>query len=100
MSTGSVPPDDRTNGSVRVRQGTPRDAPAPSLVAELVLRELLEAEEALTERDLRERTLLPDAEVRQALSELGSRDLCAVGPERTDGEPRRYVATFPPAPEV
>jgi len=94
MSTGHVPTDDRANGPVRSEGDT------PSLVAELVLRELLEAETALTEPDLRDRTLLPGAEVREALSELASRGLCTVRRRRTDHEPRRYVATLPTDPGV
>lgn len=94
MSTDSVPTENRTNGSVRVRRDTPRDA--PSLVAELVFRELVEADTALTEPELRERTLLPESEVREALSELDSRGLCSVRRRTADRGTRRYAATFPP----
>lgn len=96
MSTDSIPTDARTNG-IGTEEGGSGDARAPSLVAELVFRELLEAEAALAEPDLRERTLLPAVEVRQALAELESRGLCSVR-RRTDHERRRYVATFPPEP--
>ena len=97
MSTPTIPADDRANGSVRGRRGASREA--PSLVAELVFRELIEADAPLTESELHERTLLPDAEVREALAELESRGLCTVR-RGTDREPRRYVATFPSDPEA
>ena len=93
MSTGTIPTDERANGAVGARREAATDA--PSLVAELVFRELVEAEAALTESELRERTLLPGAEVHEALAELDSRGLCAVRRRTTDHAPRRYVATFP-----
>ncbi|MEF8842089.1 MAG: hypothetical protein V5A62_10765 [Haloarculaceae archaeon] len=94
MSTDGVPTENRTNGSVRARRDTPRDS--PSLVAELVFRELAEADTALTEPELRERTLLPESEVSEALSELDSRGLCSVRRRTADQGPQRYAATFPP----
>lgn len=94
MSTDSVPTENRTSGSVRARRDTPRDD--PSLVAELVFRELVEADAALTEPEIRERTLLPESEVREALSELDSRGLCSVRRRTADHAPRRYDARFPP----
>ena len=93
MSTGSIPTDDRATGVVRSRRETTQGT--PSLVAELVFRELVESEEPLTEAELRERTLLPEPEVHEALSELGSRGLCTVRRRTTDHAPRRYVGTFP-----
>jgi transcription initiation factor IIE alpha subunit len=94
MSTDSVPTENRTSGSVRARRDTSRDA--PSLIAELVFRELVEADAALTEPEIRERTLLPESEVSEALSELDSRGLCSVRRRTTDHAPRRYDARFPP----
>jgi DNA-binding GntR family transcriptional regulator len=96
MSTGSIPTDDRAKGSVRARTEPPQGA--PSLVAELVFRELVEAGTALTEAELRERTLLPEGEVGEALSELDARGLCTARRRGTDRGPTRYVATFPPEP--
>ena len=93
MSTGSIPTDDRTTGAVRARHDGHGDA--PSLVAELVFRELIEAETGLTEDELRERTLLPGGEVREAISELDTRGLCATEWGHGDDERRRYVASFP-----
>ncbi len=93
MSTGTIPTDERANGAVGARRKAATDA--PSLVAELVFRELVEAEAALTESELRERTLLPGAEVHEALAELDSRGLCTARRRTTDHASRRYVATFP-----
>lgn len=93
MSTGTLPTDDRANDSARVRGGTSGDA--PSLVAELVFRELIEAGEALTESEIRERTLLPGAEVREGIAELTSKGLCTTRRRTTERAPRRYVPTFP-----
>lgn len=98
MSTDSIPSDGRANGSIRARRETSQGT--PSLVAELVFRELVEADRALAEPELHERTLLPEGEVREALSELESRGLCSVRRRRTDHGSRRYVATFPPGSEV
>lgn len=89
MSTGTLPTDDRARGSAR------RRGEAPSLVAELVLRELVEAGEALTEPELCERTLLPDAEVREGIAELVSKGLCTTRRRTTEHAPRRYVPTLP-----
>lgn len=96
MSTGTIPTDDRANGSARDRRDTSDDG--PSLVAELVFRELIESDEALTEPEIRERTLLPGAEVRGAISELTSKGLCTTRRRPTEHAPRRYVPTFPPNP--
>jgi len=93
MSTGTVPADDGTGGSVRTRRDTGQND--PSLVAELVFRELVEADAALSEAELRERTLLPAAEVRAALAELDDRGLCTTRRRTTDNGPRRYVASLP-----
>jgi len=98
MSTGSVPTDDGARGPVRTRRNTGQND--PSLVAELVFRELIEADAALTEAELHERTLLPEAEVREALAELDDRGLCRTRRRMTDHAPRRYVASFPPDAEV
>lgn len=94
MSTPNVPSHNWTGGPDRGRRNTPREP--PSLVAELVFRELLEADSALTEDALYERTLLPETEVREAIAELEARDLCATRRRRGDHEPRRYVASLPP----
>lgn len=93
MSTGTVPTDDGASGSVRTRRDTAEDG--PSLVAELVFRELVEADAALTEAELHERTLLPEGEVREGLAELDDRGLCTLRRRTTDHGPRRYVASFP-----
>lgn len=93
MSTPTTPTDRWTSGTARARRGTPHDP--PSLVAELVLRELLESGSALTEADLHERTLLPETEVREAVTDLEARNLCATRRRGGDHEPRRYVATLP-----
>jgi hypothetical protein len=93
MSTGTIPTDERANDAVGARREDSTDA--PSLVAELVFRELVEAEAALAEAELRERTLLPGAEVHEALAELESRGLCTARRRTTDRGPRRYAATFP-----
>ena len=93
MSTGTLPTDDRATGTARSRDGTPGGP--PSLVAELVFRELVEAEEALTGPEIRERTLLPEREVRDGIAELASRGLCAARRRTTERGPRRYVPTFP-----
>lgn len=97
MSTGSIPTDDRTTGAARSRRDAPRGA--PSLVAELVFRELAEAEAALTESEISERTLLPGSEVHEALAELESRGLCTVRRRGTEHASRRYAAAFPPESE-
>jgi transcription initiation factor IIE alpha subunit len=93
MSTPNIPSDDWTRTPVRKRRDT--TGGSPSLVAELVLRELLESDAPLTEGDLNERTLLPESEVREALAELEARNLCTARRRRTDREARRYVASFP-----
>lgn len=93
MSTGTLPTDDPANASARAQGGTAGGA--PSLVAELVFRELIEAGEALTEPEIRERTLLPDAEVREGIAELASKGLCTARRRTTEHAPRRYVPTFP-----
>lgn len=98
MSTGTVPTDDGARGSARTRRDIGQDD--PSLVAELVFRELVEADAALTEAELHERTLLPEAEVREALAELDDRGLCNTRRRTTDHGPRRYVASFPPGAGV
>jgi DNA-binding GntR family transcriptional regulator len=92
MSTGTFPNEDRAADPARARRGTDD---APSLIAELVFRELVEADEALTESEIRERTLLPGAEIREALSELASRGLCTARRRTTDHAPRRYAPAFP-----
>ena len=96
MSTGTFPTNDRANGAARGR----RDDDTSSLIAELVFRELAEAEEALTESEIHERTLLPGAEVREAISELASKGLCTARRRTTEHAPRRYVSTFPPDPDA
>ena len=93
MSTGTLPTDDRADGPAQVRGGTSEGA--PSLVAELVFRELVEAGEALSEPEVRERSLLPEAEVREGLAELTSKGLCATRRRTTEHAPRRYVPAFP-----
>lgn len=93
MSTPNVPSD----GWAQTASGGRRDAAGepPSLVAELVLRELLESDAPLTEGDLNERTLLPESEVREALTELQARGLCTARRRGSDREARRYVVSFP-----
>lgn len=93
MSTPNVQPGSWRSGPGRGRHSAPRDP--PSLVAELVFRELLESDSALTEDALHERTLLPETEVREAIVELEARDLCRTRRRRDEHEPRRYVASFP-----
>lgn len=79
------PPRERSRGG---RAAPGPDDPLSTLV---VLRELLRSEAPLTEPELRDRTLLPDRTVRDALRELAAAGLVTVLTTRGPGQ-RRYTA--------
>jgi len=83
MDVGT-PSDGRERGN-RV----PRRDDAPLGVA-VVFSELVEAAEPVTEAELRERTLLPERTVADALGDLEGTDAVHVLSPRTDDQPPRY----------
>lgn len=87
--------DARSRGTDHSRSPQPLSEGERKDIAKIVYHELHNATEPLTTAQLRDRTLLPVHEVRQAIDALMERGLCTDRQPRTSRQSTRYLAIHP-----